>query len=75
MRSEYLKSRTVVVTKSTIPLGNGDEIENILRERRPDAEIRVVSMPRRLKRRCKESREVWEDGFPMIMLNVMRNSR
>jgi UDPglucose 6-dehydrogenase len=39
-----LLSRTaIVVTKSTVPVGTGDEIERILREKRPDAEMQVVS--------------------------------
>ena len=31
---------TVVVTKSTVPVGTGDEVERIIRETRPDAEVR-----------------------------------
>jgi UDPglucose 6-dehydrogenase len=43
-------SRTaVVVTKSTVPVGTGDEIERILRERRPDADLQVVSNPEFLR--------------------------
>jgi UDPglucose 6-dehydrogenase len=34
---------TVVVTKSTVPVGTGDEIERIIRARRPDADFAVVS--------------------------------
>src|SRR4051794_22355575 len=36
---------TVVVTKSTVPVGAGDEIERIIRETRPDADFVVVSNP------------------------------
>jgi UDPglucose 6-dehydrogenase len=33
-----LKRFTVVITKSTVPVGTGDEIERIIRELRPDIE-------------------------------------
>jgi UDPglucose 6-dehydrogenase len=39
----------VVVTKSTVPVGTGDEIERILREARPDAAISVASNPEFLR--------------------------
>src|SRR5277367_6010993 len=45
-----LLSRTaIVVTKSTVPVGTGDEIERILRDKRPDAEMQVVSNPEFLR--------------------------
>jgi UDPglucose 6-dehydrogenase len=44
-----LGSAAVVITKSTVPVGTGDEIENILREKRPDAHIQVVSNPEFLR--------------------------
>src|SRR6201999_1968143 len=44
-----LPASCVVVTKSTVPIGTGDEIERILRAARPDAQIPVVSNPEFLR--------------------------
>jgi UDPglucose 6-dehydrogenase len=44
-----LAGATVVVTKSTVPVGTGDEVERIIREARPDAEVAVVSNPEFLR--------------------------
>lgn len=40
---------TVVVTKSTVPVGTGDEVERIIREENPAADIAVVSNPEFLR--------------------------
>jgi UDPglucose 6-dehydrogenase len=40
---------TVVVTKSTVPVGTGDEVERIIRETHPDADFAVVSNPEFLR--------------------------
>ena len=40
---------TVVVTKSTVPVGTGDEVERILRHKRPDMDVAVVSNPEFLR--------------------------
>jgi len=40
---------TVVVTKSTVPVGTGDEVERVILETRPDAEFAVVSNPEFLR--------------------------
>ncbi|MEE4450763.1 UDP-glucose/GDP-mannose dehydrogenase family protein [Novosphingobium resinovorum] len=39
----------VVVTKSTVPVGTGDEVERIVRAANPDAAIKVVSNPEFLR--------------------------
>ncbi len=40
---------TIVVTKSTVPVGTGSEVENIIRKARPDADFSVVSNPEFLR--------------------------
>jgi UDPglucose 6-dehydrogenase len=44
-----LSGYTVIVTKSTVPVGTGDEVEAIIRQARPDAEFSVVSNPEFLR--------------------------
>lgn len=43
--AEALDGFTVIVTKSTVPVGTGDRIEEAVRSVRPDADIAVVSNP------------------------------
>lgn len=40
---------TLIVTKSTVPVGTGREVERIIRETRPDAEFEVASNPEFLR--------------------------
>ena len=40
---------TVIVTKSTVPVGTGDEVERIIRETNPNADVTVVSNPEFLR--------------------------
>ncbi len=44
-----MKGFTVVVTKSTVPVGTGDEVERIIAETRPAAEFAVCSNPEFLR--------------------------
>jgi UDPglucose 6-dehydrogenase len=44
-----LSGFTVVVTKSTVPVGTGDEVERILRETNPHADFAVASNPEFLR--------------------------
>ena len=47
--AKAMKGFTVVVTKSTVPVGTGDEVERIIREVNPGAEFAVVSNPEFLR--------------------------
>jgi UDPglucose 6-dehydrogenase len=47
--AEALDGYTVVVTKSTVPVGTGNDVERIIRETRPDAKYDVVSNPEFLR--------------------------
>jgi len=47
--AQALDGYTVVVTKSTVPVGTGREVERIISETRPDAEVDVVSNPEFLR--------------------------
>jgi UDPglucose 6-dehydrogenase len=44
-----LKKPAVIVTKSTVPVGTGDEVERIIRETAPHAQAWVVSNPEFLR--------------------------
>jgi UDPglucose 6-dehydrogenase len=47
--AQALNGFTVVVTKSTVPVGTGDEVERVMRRSRPDADFAVVSNPEFLR--------------------------
>ena len=47
--ADMMDGYTVVVTKSTVPVGTGDEVEAIIKKRRPDAQFAVVSNPEFLR--------------------------
>ncbi|MFG1342074.1 UDP-glucose dehydrogenase family protein [Xanthobacter autotrophicus] len=47
--AQAITGYTVVVTKSTVPVGTGDEVERIIRETRSDADFAVVSNPEFLR--------------------------
>lgn len=47
--AEHVTGFTVIVTKSTVPVGTGDEVERIVREANPQADVAVVSNPEFLR--------------------------
>ena len=47
--SPHLRPGAVVVTKSTVPVGTGDEVERIIGEARPDLDFSVASNPEFLR--------------------------
>jgi UDPglucose 6-dehydrogenase len=47
--AEAIGEHTVVVTKSTVPVGTGDEVERIIKELRPNLDFAVVSNPEFLR--------------------------
>ncbi|MEZ6000084.1 UDP-glucose/GDP-mannose dehydrogenase family protein [Hyphomonas sp.] len=47
--AQLMDGFTVVVTKSTVPVGTGDEVEDIIRKARPDGDFAVVSNPEFLR--------------------------
>jgi UDPglucose 6-dehydrogenase len=44
-----LRGFTVIITKSTVPVGTGDEVDHIIRELRPGNDLAVVSNPEFLR--------------------------
>ncbi len=47
--AKYLTGYTVVANKSTVPVGTGDAVEQMIREVNPDADFDVVSLPEFLR--------------------------
>ena len=47
--AEAMDGYTVVVTKSTVPVGTGSEVEAIIKKTRPDADFAVASNPEFLR--------------------------
>jgi UDPglucose 6-dehydrogenase len=47
--AQHLKGQTVVITKSTVPVGTGREVERVLRKKNPKAKVDVVSNPEFLR--------------------------
>lgn len=47
--AEYLQGYTVIATKSTVPVGTGDDVEGLIRKKNPGADFDVVSLPEFLR--------------------------
>ena len=43
--AEHLTRYTIIATKSTVPVGTGDDIEILIAKKNPQAEFDVVSLP------------------------------
>lgn len=47
--ADYLQGYTVIATKSTVPVGTGDDIETLIAKKNPKADFDVVSLPEFLR--------------------------
>ncbi|HDZ5087821.1 TPA: UDP-glucose/GDP-mannose dehydrogenase family protein [Campylobacter jejuni] len=47
--ADYLTGYTVIATKSTVPVGTGDDIESLISKKNPNAEFDVISLPEFLR--------------------------
>lgn len=47
--AEYIQGYTVVATKSTVPVGTGDVVEQLIRKKNPNADFDVISLPEFLR--------------------------
>lgn len=45
----YLTDYTVIATKSTVPVGTGDDVEQLIRSKNPTARFDVISLPEFLR--------------------------
>ena len=53
--AEYLTGYTVVATKSTVPVGTGDDVEALIAKKNPFADFDVISLPEFLRRIISQS--------------------
>ncbi|EAL9146972.1 UDP-glucose/GDP-mannose dehydrogenase family protein [Campylobacter jejuni] len=47
--ADYLTGYTVIATKSTVPVGAGDDIESLISKKNPNADFDVLSLPEFLR--------------------------
>ncbi|HEG0497587.1 TPA: UDP-glucose/GDP-mannose dehydrogenase family protein [Campylobacter jejuni] len=47
--ADYLTGYTVIATKSTVPVGTGDDIESLISKKNPNVEFDVLSLPEFLR--------------------------
>ncbi len=47
--ADFLTGYTVVATKSTVPVGTGDAVEQLIKKKNPKADVDVISLPEFLR--------------------------
>ncbi len=67
----HLSSYTVVVTKSTVPVGTGQQVEQVIRKANPDADFDIASNPEFLR----EGSAISDFMRPDRVVVGVRNSR
>lgn len=50
--ADHIEEDTIIVTKSTVPVGTGDRVKAIIKRKRPDLKFHIASNPEFLREGC-----------------------